>query len=317
MSETTDMKGNTQKVSVIIPFLNNRDEVVEISNKIREQGKDIFPEIICVDNGPEEKASFSSEFLEQQIVISERHFLESPYSARNRGVERSMGSVVVFVDANSAPAEQWLENGLKCMDKTQADMVAGYVGFDFEGEPNAAKVVDAITSIHQKKSVRDRQAAFTANLFVKREVFNSVGLFEEGVRSGGDVRWTTKATEAGNSIQYCPDAVVLKKARSYQALFKKRVRTGRGYLYTWMKEESDTVWFYNFLRSLKPPPHGKPAELYLERYNEPVPVNKTTIWAVYYVMRIVEQLSFMAEYLRYNLGSGRNENRHKEVQKNR
>jgi len=300
-------------ISIIIPFLNNQDEVVSIVNRIREQNKDLQPEIICIDNGSDNGTEFSTEFMDQQVVIRERNFLNSPYSARNRGIEKASGSVLAFVDANSFPADGWLRNGMKCLKETDADIVAGQVGFDFDGEPNAANIADAITSIHQKKSVEERQAAFTANLFVKRAVFDSSGLFEEGVRSGGDVRWTTGATAAGHTITYCPGSVILKKARSCGALFKKRVRTGRGYLYTWLKEETGNVWFYNFFRSLKPPSPGLPDELYRKRYGKPLPVSAVSVWAVMYMMSIVEQLSFMAEYLRYNLGSGRDKNRQIEV----
>jgi len=307
----SDSAGETS-ISIIIPFLNNHEEVVSIVHRIREQNKDHQPEIICVDNGSDDDTPFNEDFLEQQVVIRETNYLHSPYSARNRGIEKATGSVIVFVDANSYPAEGWLKNGMNCLKETGADIVAGHVAFDVDGEPNAAKIADAITSIHQKKSVEERKAAFTANLFVKRAVFDSAGLFEEGIRSGGDVRWTTRATTAGYTIVYCPDSTVLKKARSFVALFKKRVRTGRGYLYTWLKEETGSVWFYNFLRALKPPPSGKPNKLYRKRYEKPLPVSAPAVWFVLYVMGIVEQLSFMAEYLRYNLGSGRDESRQKE-----
>jgi GT2 family glycosyltransferase len=316
MSDSADLECDGPKISVIIPFLNNVDEVVEILRNIKEQNQHVHPEIIVVDNGSVPKPNFSSGFLEQTIVISEGRYLNSPYSARNRGVERASGSVLVFVDANSLPSKNWLEQGLKCMEKTGADIVAGCVEFDFGSKPSAAKVVDAMTSIDQQQTVKERKAAFTANLFVKRDVFDSVGMFEEGVRSGGDVRWTTKATKAGHTISYCPDAVVLKKARSYRALLKKRVRTGKGYLYTWLKEEHGNVWFYNFLRSLKPPSPADLEKKYRKRYNNPLPAGKTSTWMVFYVMGIVEQLSFMTEYLRYNLGSGRNESKQREIERN-
>jgi len=312
MSESTE---ESPAISIIIPFLNNQDEVVSIVNRIREQNKDLQPEIICVDNGSDCGTDFSAEFMELQVVIRERNFLHSPYSARNRGIEKAVGDVVVFVDANSLPADGWLQNGLRCLEKTGVDIAAGRVDFEFGGKPNAANIVDAITSIHQKKSVEQRQAAFTANLFVKRTVFESVGLFEEGVRSGGDVRWTMKASAAGHVITYCPDSIVLKKARSYSALIKKRVRTGRGYLYTWLSEETRSVWFYNFLRSLKPPSLDTPEDLYRKRYSKPLPVNAPSVWVSLYMMSIVEQLSFMAEYLRYNLGTSRDKNRQKEMGK--
>jgi glycosyltransferase involved in cell wall biosynthesis len=317
MSSTAGTENSEKSVSIIIPFLNNHNEVISIVKRIRNQNGELEPEIICVDNGSDDGHSFSEEFLKNQKVVLENNYLQSPYSARNRGIEHATGAVIVFVDANSRPANGWLKNGLRCLEESASDIVAGYVGFDFDDGPNAAQVADAITSINQKKSVENRKAAFTANLFVKRFVFESVGLFEEGVRSGGDVRWTKKATSSGHSIAFCGDAVVMKKARSFGALFKKRVRTGKGYLYTWLKEESDNVWFYNFLRALKPISPGTPGQLYHERFGQSLPVNRFRVWAVLYSMGVVEQVSFMAEYLRYNLGSGRDKSRQKELENNR
>jgi glycosyltransferase involved in cell wall biosynthesis len=301
-------------ISVIIPFLNNRDEVRSIVTRILSSSAGLQPEIICVDNGSEKESGFSDDFLQKIVLIEETNYLRSPYSARNRGIEQASGDVIVFIDANSAPSDGWLGNGLRCLQESGSDIVAGHVGFDFNGEPDAAGVADAITSIHQKKSVEERGAAFTANLFVKRLVFDSTGLFEEGVRSGGDVRWTKKASEAGFKITFCSDSVVLKKARSFRELLRKRVRTGKGYLYTWQNEEAHNVWFYNFLRSLKPPAFRKPDELYRNRYGRPLPAGSMGVWAVLYLMGIVEQLSFMTEYLRYNLGGGRDEKRQKELE---
>lgn len=311
MTEVRSESEDSPEISIIIPFQNNRDEVVSIVSFIREQNRDLQIQIICVDNGSDDGRFFDESFLNKQIVIQENKFLQSPYSARNRGIEKATGSVLVFADANSIPVDGWLKQGLRCMRNTHADIVAGNVGFDFGVGPNTANVTDAITSIDQKKSVEEREAAFTANLFVKRTVFESVGLFEEGVRSGGDVRWTKKATSCGHRIAYCPDSTILKKARSFRSLLNKRIRTGKGYLYTWLNEEKGNVWFYNFFRSLKPPSPNKPVQLYRYRYGESLPVGRWKVWTLLYVMGIVEQLSFMAEYLRYNLGSSRYEVRKK------
>lgn len=313
MSDPAIKKQSPPQVSVIIPFLNNWDEVRAVINVIRQNHRDLNPEIICVDNGSDNRSDVSEEFRDNTILTHEHDFTNSPYSARNRGIQKASGRVIVFVDANSYPGEQWLENGIRCLTDTGADIVAGHVGFDFNGKPNAAKVADALTSIHQKKSVVERQSAYTANLFVNRTVFESIGLFEEGVRSGGDVRWTNKAVTAGFKMVYCTDAVVLKKARPFWALVKKRIRTGKGYLYTWLNEETGNVWFYNFLRSLKPPALDTPDKLYYERYRESLPAGKYAVWVTLYFMSIVEQVSFMTEYLRYNLGNARNENRQKKM----
>jgi glycosyltransferase AglE len=304
-------------VSVIIPFYNNADEVKAIIKQIFQQH---YPpsktEIICIDNGSEKSLKFSEETLQIIKLLKEMDHPNSPYSARNRGVEQSSGEIVVFIDANSRPGKGWLQSGVECLLRSGADLAAGRIDFDFEPKPTAAKVTDALTSLDMKKAVEERGAAYTANLFVKRYVFDETGLFEEGARSGGDVRWTLKAKKKGFKLAYCDGSVVYKKARSAKELYRKKIRTGRGYFYSWKMEEERVLWFYNFFRSLKPPG--------IRKYMAKKPFldqglfkgRKTGIWLHLYAVGIVEQIAFMKEFLKYNLGKQRDIDRRKRMIEN-
>jgi cellulose synthase/poly-beta-1,6-N-acetylglucosamine synthase-like glycosyltransferase len=286
-------------ISVIIPFYNNQDEVIKIEEKLKQQ---TYPpdkvELIFIDNGSDSQFSFSDSFLASNVLLIENKYLNSPYSARNRGVEQSKGEILVFVDANSIPDENWLEEGISCLLSSNADLAGGKVFFDFQGQITAGKIVDTLTSINMKKAIQERGAAYTANLFVKKKVFETIGLFEEGVRSGGDVRWTLKAKQQDYSIIYCEHAVVRKYARSAAKLYQKRIRTGRGYFYTWRNEPERKIWFYNFLRSLKPPSVSKIKTLNSDRYEAEFDDYLFGIWFHLYASAILEQLSFIKEYFR-------------------
>lgn len=286
-------------VSVIIPFYNNQNEVIRIEEALRHQS---YPanqtEFIFIDNGSDNLLSFPESFLSRNILLEENKHPNSPYSARNRGIEESIGEGIVFVDANSIPEETWLENGVSSLLNFDSDLVGGNVQFDFQGKITAGKIVDALTSINMEKAIHERGAAYTANLFVKREVFEKVGLFEEGVRSGGDVRWTFKAKEHGFTITYCEDAVVSKYARSVKALYRKKIRTGKGYYHTWKGEPERRIWFYNFFRSLKPPTLSKIRKLNPGRYEAKFDNYLIGVWFHLYVSGIVQQVSFIFEYLR-------------------
>ncbi len=303
---------NLPGVSLIIPYRDNQEELVNLWKALLRQ---TYPadhiEIICIDNGSERNFSFPDAFLEKVILLTENDYPNSPYSARNRGIETASSEVIAFIDANSRPEEKWLQKGIECLMDSGCDLTGGAVSFDFGDKPTAAKRVDALRSINMKKAIEERAAAYTANLFVKRELFDVVGLFEEGVRSGGDVRFTLKVKEAGYSICYCPSAVVWKKARSAKQLYRKKIRTGRGYFYSWSKEENRSLWFYNFFRSLKPPAFRQINRQYAERYGEDLKDGKMATWFHYYASGIAEQVSFMTEYLRYNLSSQRDIDRRK------
>lgn len=286
-------------VSVIIPFFNNQEEVIRIERDLRKQSYRLDRlEIIFIDNGSTKPLKFSESFISRNILLNETKHLNSPYSARNRGIEQSKGEVLVFVDANSTPERNWLEEGISCLQKSNADLAGGKVLFDFQDQITAGKIVDTLTSINMKKAIQERGAAYTANLFVKKKVFDEIGLFEEGIRSGGDVRWTLKAKDNDYLMIYCERAIVRKYARSASGLYQKRIRTGSGYFYTWKDEPERRIWFYNFFRSLKPPSVSKIKKLNPERYETLFDSYLFGVWFHLYLSSIVEQLSFINEYFR-------------------
>lgn len=288
------------EVSIIIPFKSNPDELITILAAISKQD---YPreavEILCVDNGSVSSLIAESVLPEvgHIVILSENTYLNSPYSARNRGIEHSKGEILIFADANSLPEKNWLSEGVRHLQQTGADIVAGRVNFHFGSQTSGAKIVDALTSIHQKKAVEERGVAYTANLFVRRDVFAKTGFFEEGVRSGGDVRWTSRAVSEGAKIEYCDKSVVSKYARTAKQLYKKRVRTGTGYYYTWKDEADRKKWWYNVLRSLKPPSIRKLNASYVERYGEPLTDHLFSVWFFYYSSSVIEQFAFLKEYV--------------------
>ena len=291
-------------VSVIIPFFNNHDDVVRIERRVQNQ---TYPsnliETIFIDNGSTDSFNFSESFLNRNTVLFENARLNSPYSARNRGIEQSKGEIIAFIDANSTPDDHWLEEGVACIMNYDANIAGGKVDFDFQENRTAAKIVDSLTSIDMKKAIRERGVAYTANLFVKREVFDDIGTFEEGVRSGGDVRWSLKAGKADLKIGYCEKSIVKKYARSVMKLYGKKIRTGKGYYHTWKNEPDRKIWFYNFLRSLKPPTPSKIRQLNTDRYQSEYDEKMAAIWFHLYVSGIAEQLAFIGEYFRNKIKS--------------
>lgn len=299
-------------LSVIIPYQDNLMEVRDILLSLKTQSYPLDRiEILLIYNSSFEALDRKTLPIKEEIqieLLEERKYLKSPYSARNRGLEKANGDIIVFIDANSTPDKNWLENGVQYLLEKNYDLVAGNVDFDFGEKKTAAKIVDSLTSIDMKKAVEVRGVAYTANLFVKNEVFEKVGSFEEETRSGGDVRFTKKAIQSGYKIGFSENAVVWKKARNSSKLYQKKIRTGRGYFYTWKDEEDKKIWIYNLIRSLKPPS--------LQRYRlSHEHVNRAAVWFHLYLVGITEQMAFVSEYFRYNLSSKRDRDRSEDLMK--
>ncbi len=213
--------------SVIIPVYNDEQDLEQVLERLSDQtiSTEHF-EVIVIDNGSTDSSKEVAQKYPFVQLLEETKFLNSPYSCRNRGIEVSKGEIIALLDASCKPVSDWLEQALKCFNKKGSDLVGGEVLFDFKEKVTAAKIYDAINNIRMKDSIENRNIAKTANLFVKKTLFYKVGFFPEGIRSGGDVRWTRRATSKGFSLIFCEKAVVYKTARAFSELLKKQWRVG-------------------------------------------------------------------------------------------
>jgi glycosyltransferase involved in cell wall biosynthesis len=127
-----------------------------------------------------------------------------PGAARNAGAARAGTDVLAFTDADCAPAPGWLEAALAALEG--ADLVQGRV------EPPPGVAVgpwDRTIRVTQPHGLFE-----TANLVVRRELFERLGGFEpwlaprRGKELGEDVWLGYRARRAGARIGFAPDALV-------------------------------------------------------------------------------------------------------------
>lgn len=244
----TPNKTIRHKASILIPVYNDAEELETVLTGLGSQTIDSSHfEIIVIDNGSDDHVRQVVESFDGVRYLQEVEYLESPYSSRNRGIEASSGDVIVLLDSTCKPERDWLEKGLHCMRRQKADIVSSNVKFDFRDDVTAGKVYDS-NNISSEFSVNENGVAKTASLFVRKELFDRVGLFPEGVRSGADVRWVSAATTAGFKLVYCNDSVALKKARTWSQSIKKQWRVGKWQPAIW-RENNQSVNFYKKLVS--------------------------------------------------------------------
>lgn len=214
-------------VTVIVPVYNAEKFIGKLLYRL--SGQD-YPaeklEIIIVDNGSTDDTKALA--AEYPFKILEENKIQSSYAARNKGIENAAGEVLAFTDADCQPLESWVSQGVDALIKSRADIAAGKVEFIYSQKPTAAEIFDSITHMQIESEVIEKGVAPTANLFVKREMFEKIGKFNSFVKSGGDMQWTAKAAKAGFKLIYSSEAVVKHPSRNLAAFLKKVIRTGAG-----------------------------------------------------------------------------------------
>lgn len=220
--------------SVIVPLYNSRRHCERLAEGLLTLTAPTGDfEVVLVDNGSSDGtlAALESALKDAPFPV---HFCEelgnqSSYAARNKGLCYANGSVLAFTDADCKPSPEWLTEGLAALESTGADLAGGQVQFSFaRSMPSAAEYIDATRNMQMSQSISREGVAKTANLFVRRSVFDKVGPFDSRLRSGGDVEWTRRATQAGATLVYAEKAVVFHPARNLAELVKKQIRVGTG-----------------------------------------------------------------------------------------
>jgi glycosyltransferase involved in cell wall biosynthesis len=213
-------------LSVIIPVYNDNAGLKKLLPTLMQQS---YPqnkyEVIVVDNGSyEDVTEVTADFAVKLLTEND---IQSSYAARNKGIQHARGEVFVFIDSDCRATDNWLYEGIKKMYQTRSDLVGGNVVFTFSEKKTSAEYYDAIIFLQMNEKIKQGFCG-GANMFVKRSVFDSIGMFPQNVQSGGDVFFAKNATVSGFKLTYAPKAIVYHPTRRFWPLIRKMFRVGKG-----------------------------------------------------------------------------------------
>lgn len=192
------------KVSVIIPARDAAATIPRTLAALARQDLDEPYEVIVVDDGSEDDTAPEAERGPGPVRVLCQGRL-GPAAARNRGAAAATAPVLAFTDADCFPHAGWLSAGLRAL--AGADLVQGEV----RAEPYAARgPFDRSLRIDHETGLYE-----SANLFVRRQVFDRVGGFRGWLvpRVGRaalaeDVWFGWQVRRAGFRTAFCAEAVV-------------------------------------------------------------------------------------------------------------
>ncbi|MCP5047350.1 MAG: glycosyltransferase [bacterium] len=216
-------------VSVIVPHYNDAARLGLLLESLEKQDypRDCF-EIIVVDNGSASTGEVERLSAAHNVRLLHETGSQGSYAARNKGIRAAKGEIFCFTDADCIAGEMWLSEGVKAMEEPGVHLVGGNVIFFFPDRVGAAEYYDSITNMGNETAVYERGVAKTANLFVKKQVFDAIGLFPGQLKSGGDIYFTALAVREGFKLVYSAQAFVSHPARTFLPLIGKAIRVGIG-----------------------------------------------------------------------------------------
>lgn len=214
-------------VSILIPTHNRCDILVRSIESLRQLT--IPPltkvELVVVANGCTDDTVAKVEALQEAMPFSTRWVQEPKLGlnhARNRAVAEAKGNIIAFLDDDVWVEQGWLEGLLSVFNTKPADIVIGPVVLWWDAVEKPAwmdrRSEHLLSCLHYgPKAFELKQAGqgIGANMAMRREVIERVGLFKSGmdrmgdeILSGGDTDFLARALALGERMFYAPQAEI-------------------------------------------------------------------------------------------------------------
>ena len=194
--------------SVIVPVRNGRRDILALLEALHAQTVPSSSfEVVIGDDG---SSDGSTDGLDDGWVRVAHGPPQNSYAARNRAVAASRAPVLAFCDADCLPEPEWLERGLAALADT--DLAAGRIRFVVPEPRTVWTLLDMDGTKDHERQVRQGTAE-TANLFLRREVFDAVGGFDGSLPEHGDFDFVERCVAGDFRLTYVHEAVVWHPAR--------------------------------------------------------------------------------------------------------
>ena len=214
-------------MSVVIPALNAAETIGTQLDALARQDVGVAWEVIVVDNGSSDGTLDVCRSYAGRLPVLRTISCAVPgtSAARNAGAAASSGDLLLFCDADDEVAPGWVTAMVAALETS--DAVGGTIENDrLTGQPlpYLPRHPD-----HLPVVAGFLPRAITANLGVRRRVFEDLGGFAAEYDYGGpDTEFCWRLQLASYRLTYAPDAVVHYRHRhTLRSVAVKAYRTGR------------------------------------------------------------------------------------------
>ena len=217
---------NSNKFSIVIPALNEEKFLPNLLTSLANQTRQDF-EVVVVDGASQDKTvavaqAFASRLPSLRVIVSDKAGLPLQ---RNLGARATDGGWLVFIDADSILLPYFVER-LDCFIEAHSPKLLT-TWFRPDSEVSGDAAFTLISNLFVESSLLLRRPIAPGPLtVVRREVFELVGGYTEGLTFGEDYDFTRKIAARGIALQILRETLYVLSLR--------RVRRDGKARYIWL-----------------------------------------------------------------------------------
>lgn len=213
-------------VTVVIPVRDRRDEIHDCLKSLAQLDypKDKL-EVIVVDDG-------STDDTAQVVEAFDVHLIRQPISrgpafCRNIGVKEANGEIIAFIDSDCTSNPAWLKQLIPYFAFDGIGAIGGFVK-NYYSKSQLDKYESVCSSLNMGNRILfdlDSRSSFyvpTCNLLVRKDIFDTVNGFKDGMHLGEDVDFCWRMRNLGHFLIYVPTGTVAHKHRNELPKMLKR-----------------------------------------------------------------------------------------------
>ena len=182
------------KVSVILPAYNEEKYIEQALNSIKNQNYDKnLVEILVVDNNSSDSTQSIAEKLSTRVEL----LIDGPVGkVRNRGAHLAQGDILFFLDADCIAPPNWLSHAVENISRNPKLVLGG--GYELRSEPKTIEKYWLLDGPQGHILPKDLLGGCIA---LTKDVFFSIGGFDEKVTSGEDSKLSQNLKKAGYKVK--------------------------------------------------------------------------------------------------------------------
>jgi len=180
------------KITIIVATRNCQEHIADLMDSLAKI-VDKNVQVVVVDSSEDNTPNIASRYKFAEVINFKKPGLNA---ARNEGIRRAKGDIIVFTDCDCIVPECWLKNILKVFEEEKAHVVGGsaknfykrtYLVTDYANEG-----IWPVMPVYNRRIIfnRDTFKSYRLppgnNLAFKREIFEKGYLFDEEYKYGCD-----------------------------------------------------------------------------------------------------------------------------------